>query len=336
MKNEKWGLVALLMLLFAACDDKEKAPRLAESKGLPCEMVVVADPAVLQSSVADTIKTIVQGEVPGLGTGEDCFRPMTISTQGYGSVYKVMHSQLMVLLDPAQKTPQLGVARDVTARPQIQVVVKAGNLDDLGRFLGQKRQRIQQLITDFQLDRMSAIQQRKYSKRVSDDLRQLAGYSICMPTEMIATKRGKNFLWGGTNRNEKDQNFVFYTLPWTGQDITDVDGLIQLRDSVMQANIPGRTPDQWMTTTRVDGVPVVTGQLRQVAGREQMEVRGLWEMHAGYMGGPFVSLAHIDTAARRIVVTEGFVYSPSTSKRDLIRALEASLRTLRKVSRKSI
>jgi hypothetical protein len=68
---------------------------------------------------------------------------------------------------------------------------------------------------------------------------------------------------------------------------------------------------------------------RNIDGREVLEVRGLWEMRNGALGGPFVSLARVDTASRRVVVGEGFVYSPSTDKRDLVRQMEAVLRTLK-------
>ena len=57
-------------------------------------------------------------------------------------------------------------------------------------------------------------------------------------------------------------------------------------------------------------------------------LRGLWEMRKGALGGPFVSLAYPDSAQGRLLVTEGFIYSPDTNKRDLVRRMEAALRTL--------
>ena len=51
-------------------------------------------------------------------------------------------------------------------------------------------------------------------------------------------------------------------------------------------------------------------------------------MRKGALGGPFVSLAYPDSAQGRLLVTEGFIYSPDTNKRDLVRRMEAALRTL--------
>ena len=57
------------------------------------------------------------------------------------------------------------------------------------------------------------------------------------------------------------------------------------------------------------------------------EVHGLWELKNGALGGPFVALERVDTAAARVLVCEGFVYSPHSPKRDLLRQMEAALRT---------
>ena len=47
------------------------------------------------------------------------------------------------------------------------------------------------------------------------------------------------------------------------------------------------------------------------------------------LGGPFISYAQVDTTNSRVIVTEGFVMAPGKNKREFIRQLEASLRTLK-------
>ena len=85
-----------------------------------------------------------------------------------------------------------------------------------------------------------------------------------------------------------------------------------------------------MQTTMIDGVPVLFSRMRDIEGQKAFEVRGLWEMRNGALGGPFVSLTRIDSINNKLIVAEGFVYSPSTDKRDLLRTVEASLWTLYK------
>ena len=332
MKGLKYLTIAALLLV--SC--KEEKPQLSDSKGQPAELLVVLPTGLVNSEVADTLETITDCDAPGLGSSERIFRSMTIGERGYQKVYKLMHSQLHVEIDPKQSQPVLGVAYDVYARPQLQILIKAANQQALTGFLCQNRERIQHLILDFQLDRYANILRRKYSKKVDEDLSRHLGYRVCMPVDMASTKKGKNFLWGSSNRGgDKDINFVSYVLPWSGEDVADTALFVHRRDSVLRANIPGAQEGQWMQTARGEhGQPVLWPVLRRVEGRQLMEVHGLWDMHGGFMGGPFVSRVEVDTVARQVIVTEGFVFSPNTAKRDLLRSVEAGLRTFRKAPRK--
>ena len=103
-----------------------------------------------------------------------------------------------------------------------------------------------------------------------------------------------------------------------------------VRDSVMKRNIPGERDGQWMQTSRVDGTPLVIGQKKQSCGHEYFEMRGMWDVRQAPIGGPFVAMYTLDSLRRTVLATEGFVYSPSTEKRDLIRLVEASLLTIKK------
>ena len=304
--------------------------RIVESKGLPSELLLVVDKEVWQSDVADTLRFITQGEVPGLMQQEDYFRVTRILSQYYTRKYTTMHSKLFVRLDPSLSKPILGLSYDVTARPQVEVTVSAPSLAELRGFLSRQTATIRQIIGDAQLDMRAERLRKHHSPLANKDLKDVLGYSICAPEEIRATKKGKHFLWAGSNQDEKDLNLVVYTCPWDGTEVCTAEIFTNRRDSVMRANIPGSEPDQWMQTTRVNGRPVVFSQLRNIGGAMVQEVRGLWEMRNGALGGPFVSLVRIDTAAARLVISEGFVYSPSTDKRDLLRMVEASLRTLKK------
>ncbi len=321
----------LIVAAIVSCDDGSKT-KLTSSKGLPSELLVVCDPQIMKSDLMDSVKTITEADAPGLGSAENIFRVNNISASNYTSTFWAMHSKVFFLIDRKLKEPEVGVAYNVKAKPQIEVYVKAPDLNSMRQVLGEKRELIQQLIMEFQVTRLSSVVQNKYSKKVSDDLRAVAGYTVKMPTDMVATKRGENFLWGGSNRTQQDINFLFYTYPWDGEDIANIDRYIEVRDSVLKENIPGSQPDQWMTTSRGDnGDYVVWPRMRKIDGETLLEVRGLWELHNGFMGGPFVALVRVDTAESRIVVSEAFVFNPEGQKRDLMRQLEGCLRTMEKV-----
>jgi hypothetical protein len=213
----------------------------------------------------------------------------------------------------------------------LELVVAAPSIDVLREYLTLNAERIKEILVESQIEKRVELLRKKYSKKVDDDLKEVLGMTVRAPENMRATKKGERFLWGGTNLLEKDLNLVVYTYDWHGEDLNDADLYVEKRDSVMKHNIPGSSEGQWMRTVREreNKRPLVECRERKIDGREVLEVRGLWEMRNGALGGPFVSLSRVDTASRRVVVGEGFVYSPSTDKRDLVRQMEAVLRTLK-------
>ncbi len=319
----------LLLFLLCACDTGKPKIIIGESKGLPGELLLVVDKQVWESDLQDTIKTIVEAQVPGLAQSEPMFRVTRIFTKHYDRMFGTMHSQLFVNVNDKLRKPMIGVSRNVTAKPQVEVTVSAPDINSLRAYLSANRERIQDLLCEGQIEMCKANLQRKYCKRVSDQLKQVLGMDIRVPEELKATKKGRDFMWCGTNRNQKDQNVVVYALPWDGTTGFDIGRAMERRDSVMKQNIPGDRPDQWMQTAREEGEALVSGRIRSIQGRDVLEVRGLWEMRNGALGGPFVCLVQVDTVGRKVIVAEGFVYSPSTEKRELIRELEAALRTLK-------
>ncbi len=327
--------VLFTAVLLASCGNGKKETEkqnLPASVGLPCELLVVWEPELQRGDLKDSIESITEGFTPGLNGEEAIFRTSNVTPRGMIPALTVMHSQVFFLLDSKLERPRIGVAYDVKARPQLIVQVVAPTADDMRRWLGAKREEIQRLLFDFQVQRLAAQLRKEHSPRVDEDLQQLAGYSVCAPPVMVATKRGKDFLWGSTNRNMEDMNFLFYTYPWDGEPLTAMD-FVEHRDSVLKANIPGAKPTQWMTTTRgLNDRPAVTERTLLREGGQMMEVRGLWELHDGYMGGPFVAHVWTDAATQSVICVEGFVYNPQGNKRDMMRLLEGMLYTVKKQS----
>ena len=332
----KQALLAVIILTTAAsCDNADNGKKtLVKSKGLPSELLVVVDRDVWKTDLRDTIENIVEAQVTGLMQAEKMFRITRIFSDNYERTYTTMHSKLFVHVDPSIKKTIMGINRDVTARPQIEVTITSPTPDQLRDYLHRNSQQIQDIIADAQIDMRVAQLRKKYSKRVSDDLHKTLGMTIRVPENLTATKRGKDFLWGGTNLNQKDLNIVIYRYGWDGSNEFDLTRYVSKRDSVMKINIPGERADQWMETTREKDQPLAFGRTRHIDGKQVYEVRGLWQVRNAALGGPFVSLVRIDSTTHQVIAAEGFVYSPSTDKRDLLRQMEAALRTLEKTKTK--
>ena len=334
MRN-KWRMlwcVCCTAILFAGCGGgKEQKTQVGNSQGLPGELLLVVDEALWNTSARDSLESVLKGSVPGLPQNEPMFRMMRLFPENFSSRFGMMRNILEVRCDPKLEAVEMGVAYDVKARPQVCVGIKTPDAETLGRFVTENRETIVNLFLEGELRREASMLRKKYSKLVDDASREIFGCTVKVPSDIAKVKKGENFLWASTDRVEKDMNYVCYTIPLTGSRELFGGRWVALRDSAMKRNIPGSTPGQWMATV-VEGndTLVETRMVRLEDGRTLCEMRGLWEMHKGGIGGPFVSLAYPDSAHGRMWVTEGFVYSPRTEKRDLVRRMEAALRTFEK------
>ena len=297
-RSMMWSLL-LLSLYLIACDHKEKPIVLPHSKGLPSEVLLVTDDAVGQSDVMDSLNALTQQCLPEIMQPETMFRVLRVSQRNYTQRYITMHTKLFVNIDKSLSAPMMGISRDVEATPQTEVTVSAPSLNELRLFLSHHQQQVTDALLDGQLLVRMTDLRKHHNAHVANEVRRHMGYSICVPKNVCAVKKGKRFL-------------------------------VSKRDSVMKCNIPGEKAGQWMQTSRVDGNALVMCRRRNLQGREFVEMRGMWDVRKAPIGGPFVSTFTVDTARQTVLAAEGFVYSPSTEKRDLLRLLEASLLTIRK------
>lgn len=322
--------MVLMVGVFMACDGKtERRKVLPSSKGLPNELLLIVDEAVWNSSLRDSIEKVLKADVPGLSQSEPLFRMMRLYPQHFTARYTTMRNIVELRINPNLKECKMNVAYNVKAHPQIYISVFAPNPSALSSFLSVRGHDVVDLLVCSELEYEMQQLKKKYSKVVDVALREVLGCSVNVPSDIKKVKKAEQFLWASTDRLDKDLNFVAYSLPYEKNGTRFIRKWVDARDSVMRINIPGSTPEKWMTTTKEAGTPLVLQQeIRLNDGRKVYEMRGLWEMHKGAIGGPFVSLAFPDSLHHRMIVIEGFVYSPDTGKRNLLRRMEASLRTL--------
>lgn len=328
-------LLVGMCCLYMACSGGESGSKtLPPSKGLPYELLLVVDENLWKSPAGDSLrKELAEAPMPGLPQVEHMFRTVRLYPKHFTQMYVTMRNILVVKTNPALNTVRMGVARNVEAAPQVYVSVETPDAEALMGFLSRNGDRIAEVFVSSELALEQQRLEQKYNTDVDKASQSIFGCRVNVPAEVGAIKRGEDFLWASTDRVDQDMNYVCYALPYMPVSELMTMKWVDWRDSVMQRNIPGSTPRQWMTTTRMDGVPLTEQCRIMVNGREACEMRGLWEMRSGGLGGPFVAVAYPDSAAGRTLVAEAFIYSPRTPKRDLLRRMEAALRTLRPAER---
>ena len=103
--------------------------------------------------------------------------------------------------------------------------------------------------------------------------------------------------------------------------------LADLTEKVMSAEVSGPDPGSFMI---IEKRAQTSCRSFRRDSTDYIEMRGLWTLEGGFMGGPFISYAFIDKESSRPVVVTGFVYAPGDDKRELLRQVEALMYTLEK------
>lgn len=348
----------LVCISFMACSSdgkgrgmasaKERVRQRPPSRGLPYELVLLIPRGLYSGELKDSLDAVLQGSTPILPQHEPMFRLDVVFTDTNLTPWRTFRNRLLVDVDSKLDAPRLGVAYNAVARPQLEVRIEAPTAHTLAQFVSERSQQLTDLFVEHELNFEVANLRRKHDGMTRDSLKSLCGHKICVPPSFRASKSEKEFLWTGTNLNDKDQNFIFFSYPWDGKSLTPQQ-FVEKHDSVLQRNIPGAREGQWMQTARMrkkpleesqesdaDGrssyveghaEPLIATRVRLINNKVVQEIHGLWELRNGALGGPFVALEQVDTAAGRVLVVEGFIYSPHSPKRDILRQMEAALRT---------
>ena len=143
--------------------------------------------------------------------------------------------------------------------------------------------------------------------------------------EIYKQEEGK-IIWFQRDTDKGTVNVLAYELNKDSTWDYSLNEIIKTRDSIGKFFIPGRNEDSYMITEEAYEPYLKKIKINRL---ESIETRGTWEVKNDFMAGPFLNYMIKDTINNRTLVLEGFVFSPSSKKRNLIFELEAIFRSLK-------
>lgn len=308
---------AVAIVLLSACKDGAAA-MLPDSGGRPYETLIVAN----DKAAGLVVDSALSRDAAALPQPEPEFDTSLADSAGLNSMTRLARSIVVVTAGKAvfSKT-RIRYDKDVWAKGQMVVYINTPDAARLKLDMAAMGSRLVSLLTRFEMNKAIKRLATCRNTRADSLVKAVSGRNICLPAAVASSKRGKDFVWLSDNANSGMTSFCAYT--YGGLDMGR-ERFRHARDSVMKANIPGERNGMYMTTAPTE----LQCGAEQVRRRSTVITRGLWEMHGDAMGGPFVAHMTADTARRRIIVVEAFVYAPECKKRNLIRQAEAALYTL--------
>jgi hypothetical protein len=137
--------------------------------------------------------------------------------------------------------------------------------------------------------------------------------------------RKPNFVWLKKNSISGSSSLLLYQLPLkTIRTSTVSAAILSMRDSIGKY-IQGTEPQTYMISETGYTPYFFKSTLDH---RLAYETRGTWQLQNDYMSGPFINYTIVDSINKRLVVLEGFCYSPSKEKRDVMHELDAIMHSV--------
>jgi hypothetical protein len=151
--------------------------------------------------------------------------------------------------------------------------------------------------------------------------------SLKVPSGYLYALQDTNFIWLKKEVVSGNTSLLIYQVPISSikKDPNSIANIVKMRDSIGHLYIRGTELDTHMITE--EGYAPYLFKVK-LNGKETYETKGTWELKNDFMSGPFINYAIVDEQHGRILVLEGFCYSPSKEERDLMHELESIIKSI--------
>jgi len=312
------------LLTLASCDTISKhagstggiKPNITGGAG---EVLVVMDKFNWDNSAGELLQDILKEELPGLPQSEPLFDVIQITAASFDNFYKFHRSIVLCTISEGLE-PRIRFRENIWAKPQILVHMEAPNSTALHTLLEENEERIQSFLVQYDRNRLMKTYQDSKDQTIQQEI---AGHHLVS----LAIPRGYNMDFSkdeytsvSIESTDLYQVIQVFDYPATGPEDLNVEALIAKRNEITRIYTEGPREDSYM---QLSGMYHPIAFDLKINDRDIVELRGLWELENGFMGGPFISHSVYDANRNRIVTVDGYLYYPNHKKRVKLKQLEA-------------
>lgn len=315
--------IIIFALAFFSCNETaSKKVYKPQSSGNINSLLVVVDDDLWGASVGEAIRRHIGSEIYGLPQIEPQFDLRQVPKSVFSDFVRMNRTVLKV-----QLSNEDGVKfyTNPYAKPQKMIVISGTSRQILAELIEQNSSKI---ISVFKNEELKERQRRiKKSLFNTAAVEKTLGVTLNVPSVYRIAKKENDFFWIRRDTKTGIINLLLYSVPL--QEFKSKDAfsqrVIQLRDSVAKQHIPGPVDGNFMTT---ETAYTPFSFFTEIANTKVLETRSLWKIEGAFMSGPFINFSFEDIKNNRLLVAEGFVYTPSVPKRDYVFELESIIKSI--------
>jgi len=321
-------ILVLLYGIFITCN-REKQPLLPKVTGKPGEVIIVVDEFIWNSEIGKSLNNILTSPFEALPQIEPSYDPVRISSSAFTNIFKSHRNIIIAKISPRNKKPRILVQRDVWAKPQIVINLFGPNDSTTVEYLKLNREKLINLLDQAEINRTNINYRKNRAKVIDDSLRKKHHVSLSVPIGYEVGVDSADFVWISHELSDLTQSILIYNYSYTDSNTFTPEYLINKRNEFTKKYIPGPDPGSYMTVEQ--SFPASFHEYTR-DNQYCAELRGLWKLENGFMGGPFINMAILDENRNQVVTVDAFVYAPGLDKRNYVRELEAILNTFKSTS----
>ena len=316
-------LIPLVFLLISiSCQNKNSAPLVLSSNGNINTITVVMTDQLWAGTIGQAVRDMYAYPAEGLPQQEPLFDLKQIPPEVFSGFAQSSRSVLWVGI---REQTNIRIDKNTYAQPQTVAVFTAPTPTALTEIIiSQSGELIKTLRTQERAERLRRIRKSIYANHGLD---KKFGFTLTMPSAYKTHKQNETTSWFQREIQKGHINLLVTTTPYDEDIVADqnLEKIITQHDSIGKAFIPGRLPNSHLITEKAYEPYIYSTTFGK---KPALEVRGTWEVQGDFMAGPFLQYIINDKPNNRNILLEGFVFAPSTAKRDYIFEIETVFRAL--------
>ena len=325
--NQRFFLSLLVSLILLVSCKKEAVslPRIANGK--INNIAIIVDDALWNGEVGDSVRNKFAAPVLGLPQEEPLFN---INQYPIKLMEGFMTDSRNVIVIKKGDVDEFNVKKDEYASPQNVFHITGKSVNSILSLIERTVPQIIKTIHQNEIEESQRLARKSLLKQ--DYFEKKFKISLQVPSSYELMVQDANFVWLKKEIISGNTSILIYQVPLSviNNQNSIVANIITMRDSIGNLYIHGKEPNTDMITEEAYAPYFFVVNLD---GKLTYETKGTWELRDDFMSGPFINYAIIDKDNDRVLVLEGFSYSPSKEKRDLMLELEAIIRSVAVITR---
>lgn len=319
--NKTLFTIFFISILFFSCNKKEDV-LLRTATGKINTISVLIEDQLWAGEVGDNIRNKFASPVLGLPQEEPLF---TINQYPTTLLEGFMTDSRTIIVVKIEAKNSFEIKKNQYASPQNVFHVSGKSIREIVKILDKNTSKIIKIIKDAEVvENQRILKQSILNPKIIFNKFHI---TLNVPSNYSYAMHKSNFMWLKKEIISGNLNLLLYQVPISAikNSSNTVSNIIKMRDSIGALYISGTTKNTPMITD--EGYAPYLFKIK-LDNKETYETKGTWELKNDYMSGSFINYVIIDKPYNRAFVLEGFCYSPSKEKRDLMFELESIIKSV--------